>query len=274
MRHRVLLEAHGGLKMPKVVAEIGPGDSIGVGLAALIAGAERYYGFDVMAYSIPALEQQIFEELVELFAKEEPIPGEEEFPSIKPRLDSYAFPSHIFSKAYLKEVLLPERIERLREALKGRNKDSTDIISYKVPWSEDHILEPRSVDWIFSQAVLEHVEDLEQSYTAMANWLKPGGVTSHQIDFRCHGASPFWNGHWAFSPFIWKLIKGSALYLLNRKTYEDHVALMKKNGFHFCYEQRSIGENGLPVKKLAAAYRNLSAKNLETSGAFIIGRIK
>ena len=46
-----------------------------------------------------------------------------------------------------------------------------------------------SVDMILSQAVMEHVEHLEQTYEAMRHWLKPGGLASHAIDFKSHGTA-------------------------------------------------------------------------------------
>ncbi|HEX7007424.1 MAG TPA: hypothetical protein VF274_09800, partial [Alphaproteobacteria bacterium] len=50
LRHLVMLHRTGAPTDPRVVAEIGPGASIGAGLSALLAGAETYYGFDIKAY--------------------------------------------------------------------------------------------------------------------------------------------------------------------------------------------------------------------------------
>ncbi len=270
MRHFVLLKESGLRDFPKVVAEIGPGESIGVGLAALIAGAERYYGFDVISYSIPEREEKIFEELIELFSKKTPIPDEHEFPAIKPILKTYSFPSHIFSDSYLENTLNPKRIEKIRQALKLKEKGSTGAVSYKAPWFEESITEKNSVDWIFSQAVMEHVEDLDGSYRSMATWLKKDGIMSHQIDFKSHGLSPFWNGHWSFSSIIWKLTKGNSPYLLNRKTYEEHCTYLKENHFHILYKQLIKMADGLSKKFLAKKYQKFSKDVLETAGAFII----
>ena len=38
------------------------------------------------------------------------------------------------------------------------------------------------MDFLYSQAVLEHVEDLDNTYKAMQKWLKPSGFISHTID--------------------------------------------------------------------------------------------
>src|SRR5579872_6912526 len=51
MRHLVALGKHGFSIEGSVIGELGPGDSIGTGLAGLLAGAERYVGLDIVPYS-------------------------------------------------------------------------------------------------------------------------------------------------------------------------------------------------------------------------------
>jgi hypothetical protein len=69
---------------PKVVAELGPGDSLGIGLAALVSGAEKYFALDVVEYTNIERNLKIFDELVTLFKNKEDIPGEQEFPEVRP----------------------------------------------------------------------------------------------------------------------------------------------------------------------------------------------
>src|SRR5688500_16786253 len=38
---------------PSAIAELGPGESLGVGIAWLLSGASRFYAFDVVAHSNP-----------------------------------------------------------------------------------------------------------------------------------------------------------------------------------------------------------------------------
>src|SRR5436190_21863913 len=51
MRHMVLLQRHGFSVKEAAVGELGPGDSIGTGLAAVLCGARRYVGCDAVTYS-------------------------------------------------------------------------------------------------------------------------------------------------------------------------------------------------------------------------------
>ena len=62
-------------------------------------------------------------------------------------------------------------------------------LRYAAPWRDASVMQPGSLDLIFSQAVMEHVDDLPATYAACRDWLRPGGLMSHQIDFRCHGTA-------------------------------------------------------------------------------------
>ena len=106
-------------------------------------------------------------------------------------------------------------------------------------------MERESVDMLYSQAVLEHVDDLPGTYRAMRLWVKNGGMLSHSIDFRCHSTANDWNGHWQYSDRIWRLIRGKRSYLLNREAYSAHVDLLKDNGFELTLKQTDIAESRL-----------------------------
>ena len=81
------------------MVELGPGDSLGIGLAALLSGVERYIALDVIQYASDAQNLRIFEELIALFKDRAPIPDEAEFPLVRPLLPSYAFPADLVTSA-------------------------------------------------------------------------------------------------------------------------------------------------------------------------------
>ena len=148
--------------------------------------------------------------------------------------------------------------------------DAADsMIRYKAPWFESDVVETESVDMIYSQAVLEHVDDLGGSYEMLYSWLKPSGFMSHQIDYKCHGTADEWNGHWTYSDFVWKLLRGHRRFLLNRKPFSTHINLMKEAGFSIVYEKKVKSPSKLDAKDLAHRFRNISEDDLTTSGAFI-----
>jgi len=76
LRHLTRAAENGLETDPRAVAELGPGDSIGIGIAAVLTGAERYFAFDVVAHANTPRNLAIFDGLVDLFRAEVNIPGE------------------------------------------------------------------------------------------------------------------------------------------------------------------------------------------------------
>ena len=267
MRHVVKLNTATGVHVPETVAELGPGDSIGIGLCALLCGAERYVGLDVVRFADLSGNLDVLDELVSLLAARTPIPDDTEFPRVKPKLDSYAFPSYILDDDTLTRALAPERVAALREQVQS---GTGDRISYAAPWYAGEHIEANSIDWIFSQAVLEHVDDLDGAYQAFSTWLKPDGIMSHQIDFKCHNMARLWNGHWAAPDWLWRVVRGRRPYLLNREPISTHMDLLDHHGFSVVDVERVASDDGYDRDRLPGRFQGLSDLDLTTSGAFVI----
>ncbi|MDQ3534660.1 MAG: methyltransferase domain-containing protein [Bacteroidota bacterium] len=243
----------------KTVAELGPGDSIGTGLTALLSGAEKYLALDVVDFSNVARDLEIFEELLILF-KSKAQPGY----GIK-------YPTHLFNDSHLEMALDETRIERIRQSIISNSNN--DMIIKFIPWINKDIAQINSVDFIFSQAVMEHVENISETYKQMSFWLKPGGVISHQIDYWSHDTAKKWNGHWSYSDELWKIIKGnySSLFI-NRHPHSDHIIEMQKHCFEIVSEKKSLSYSGLSKKELAKKFKNMTDEDLLTTSALIQAR--
>src|SRR5262245_18821108 len=116
LRHLVMASSQGLDANPAAVAELGPGDSFGTGLAALLCGAERYTALDAAQYANPVANARVFEKLVELFRARAPIAGGGEYAEVKPQLDDYAFPHWLLDAARIERALEPGRLDRIRRA--------------------------------------------------------------------------------------------------------------------------------------------------------------
>lgn len=268
LRFMVLAHENGLATNPGIIAELGPGDSVGIGLAALISGADKYYAFDVVEYANRERNLAVYDELVKLFKNEEDIPGIDEFPDVIPHLDSYSFPRHILTGDRLRRALDDDRLESIRRSIASMNKTGS-MIHYKAPWYDADVVETDSIDMIFSQAVLEHVDDPEFAYEKMHQWLKPGGSMLHSIDFRSHGYADEWNGHWKYSDFTWKLIKGNRRYTLNRLPHSRHIKFMKELGFQMKCDLMNRLPSKISLRDLAPRFRYMDESDLTTSTAFI-----
>jgi len=274
LRHLVMAQRNGLPTDPEVIAELGPGDSLGIGLCAVLTGVRRYLAFDVVRYADTTRNIQVFDELVDLLRSRAAIPGEDDYPLVDPRLDSYEFPADILTDKRLAGTLAPDRIAAAREALLrlGEAPAAGIEISYVAPWHDPDVVRLGSVDMIVSQAVLEHVTDLPLTYRAMHQWLKPGGAVAHSIDFRSHTYAREWNGHWAYSDRAWRLTVGNRPFLLNREPVSTHLRLLAENAFEIVHSQARRSENGIVRERLAPRFRGMSDNDLATQAVFVQAR--
>ncbi len=267
LHHLVLARRNGLAGDLRVVAELGPGDSLGTGLAALLSGADRYYAFDVISYANPEMNLRILEELRELYARREPV-SNRELNSPTFRLD--AFPAEELPADELNRALAGERIEALRAAVRTPGEEHDDVlVAYEPDWLRANAAPEEQAQLLISQAVLEHVDDLAGAYAAMYRWLAPGGFTSHEIDLRSHNFARSWNGHWTLSDPSWALIRGRRRYAINREPLSTHLRLLEQAGFRIVHVKRLTQPTEISRGKLAPRFRDLDDEDLTTSTALI-----
>ena len=268
LKHLTLLWENGMRSIPNILAELGPGDSLGVGLAAMLSGVNNYYALDVVRHSNIEINLKILDELVALFESrsERPTKG---WPDFDKYLDDNLFPGHILNDDLLKASLSEKRIAAIRYALENPEHQNNEVtIKYMVPWSyDDSIIENDTVDVILSHSVLETV-DLESTYKAFYSWLKPKGMMSHQIGFSS-GLSETWNGYRVYSEFLWKIISGKKPFVMNRQPHSVHIDLIMKNGFNVICDLTRYRADGIQKSDLSNYWKNITDDDLTCSGAFI-----
>lgn len=274
LRHLAMARASGLPDHPRVVAELGPGDSLGIGVMALLVGASRYVGLDLVEYAHTERNLYILDEMVALLRNRAAIPDDSEFPEVKPYLPSYAFPAAMLTEARLSHCLSDARLSAIRRAVEhvGETMEAAGEkirIEYRAPWFDPAVIRRESIDMVYSQAVLEHVDDLATTYAALAAWLKPGGVASHQVGFVSHGITPEWNGHWTISDPVWKLIRGRRPYLLNREPASTHVRMLRDSGLEIVNEVRVHKPSDISRARLASRFRSFTDDDLTTKAVFL-----
>lgn len=269
LRHLIHARNCGLSGIPETVAELGPGGSIGCGLAALLSGASRYYALDAVNMISIDENVRVFDELGDLFLSRASIPDDDEFPEIYPPLDSYEFPSTVLTDDLLGKSLNRRRIQQIRDSI-----SDGDMITYRAPWSDPSCIPTESVDLIYSQAVLEHVDDLPTVYRCMQTWLRPGGYSSHAIDFRSHGMSDAWNGHWTCGDLLWKAIRGKRPYLINRAPCSTHVDLQRAHGFDVAAQIAKSTDSEIRRSDLSRRFARMCDSDLATRVVFLVARRK
>ena len=270
LRHLSFLHRHGLPTTFETVAELGPGDSLGVGLAALLSGAGRYIALDAARYADGARNLQILEELIALFRNRAPIPDHLEFPLLQPSLDSYTFPADLLTSTRLGAALIPARLDMIRAAVAnaGTSLHDRGPVYYIAPWKPG-LVENGTVDLVLSQTVLEFPQDLAGIYAETCRWLKPGGIMSHEIDFKSVGMTVEWNGHWSCSDALWRLVAGRRRHRLNREPHSTHIALLQRMGCRVVCDERTVRPSGITRAQLAPRFRHLTDDDLTTSSALI-----
>jgi len=241
-------------------------------LLARLAGAEKYYALDVIRYSNTERNLKVFEELVKLFRAKTPIPHNDEFPNMRPKLEQFSFPGHILTDDKLAELLDEKRLDKIRDSIRSCEQKEQftggSMISYQVPWADASVIQKESVDMIISQAVLQHVNDLKGTYYSMNAWLRKDGLMSHNIDLKSMGSSDLWYGHWTYSDLEWKIVKGRKKYLINREPYSVHIRLADEHGFKVTHEIKDI--EALPDRnEFSSNFRNLNEEDMRISSLFM-----
>lgn len=256
--------------MPETVAELGPGDSLGIGLAALLSGCQSVVALDIIKYWDIKRNLKIFDELTLLFKQKASIPDNTEYPKVGPLLDNYDFPVNILSNETLKESLSEERISAIRKEIHEIDNPKNQFIKYNIPWHDDKIINKETIDFVYSQAVLEHVEDLEGTYAGIYKWLKKDGVMSHTIDFKSHGTSKSWNGYRTYSEFEWWIVEGGKAYVINRIPYSKNIELQKKYNFKIIKNVPVKMENKIPKRYFSKRFKDLSEEDMTTSSVYLL----
>jgi hypothetical protein len=269
VRHLTLLHAHGMTATPRTVADFGPGESMGVGLAALLSGAEQCFGLDVLPFSNPEQNLRTLEGLVRLFRDRAPR-SDKGWPNVNAYLDERLFPSQILTEPLLERTLAADRVRDIRRAIVAPSPSNPIRVEYKAPWSDPSVIEAESIDLITSQSVLEHVVDLPGAYRALFEWLKPGGWMSHQIDLKAHNLTHRWNGFRACSENVWKLATGRRPYIINREPASVHLRLMEQAGFRVIAQQGYSRQDGIRRDQLAPRWSDISDEDLNCAGLYVI----
>jgi len=276
LRHQALIEKAVPGHRPRTVVEIGPGESLGVGYAALMSGADRYIALDAVERLVPQRDLAVLDEIASLFERRAAIPNEKQFPNLLPALRSYAFPKKLFADDGPRPIRVDhDRVESIRSELYARPSVLYDDrpFSYLAPWTE-RTVDRGSVDLVLTQAALQDIahgsrhSQLADTFAAMAKWLKPGGVLSHQIDFSLPGGDT-WNHHWAHSDATWMMMRANRPLFANREPLSTYLALCEENGCEVVSLKR-VEQEGLTRERMAARFRDLPERDVRTSSAHLI----
>ncbi len=272
LKHLSLASAHGLTAPPRVLVEIGPGPCLGTGAAALLAGTDEYHAIDIAPpVDIARCREQLNQTHTMLQQRRGgPNAG---WPDYSHLLDDLGFPSHILTAALLERCLRPERVEAIERALTASDGRAGGITCRRaVSGRGENPVPAGAADFVLSHAVMAHVDNPAEMYAAMARWLKPEGMTSHQIDFSSMRLTRTWNGSWAVPEWQWRCLRGRRPYLINRQPLSIHLAQMDDAGLDLVDVITRSRPDGITRAQLAPRWRRLSEADMNCCSAFVIAR--
>jgi SAM-dependent methyltransferase len=257
---------------PRTVAELGPGDSLGLGIAALLTGADRYFALDVIKHASTESNLRTLEVISGLLRDRAPRPAKG-WPDIDVHMDASLFPHGILTEPRLAAAMSEQRLESLRAQLSGKPANDAGIeLAYRVPWADREVVEEGSVDLVVSHAVLEHVVDIKATYRALYQWLRPGGVMSHYIDLSAHQLTDRFNGFRSIPEPVWRLMNGRRPYFINRIPCSDHLREIAECGFELVAVHKHLREDGIARSRLSSKWKDIADEDLRCMEVFIQAR--
>ena len=136
------------------------------------------------------------------------------------------------------ECLLARMEAQARERADAAIVRVNGVITGFVPDSVTYLVCPNGLaglenaaDMIISRAVLEHVNDLEATFSDMYRCLRPGATAVHQVDLKSHGLHRRNRLDFlAWSPLLWKYMY-SAKGVPNRWRINTYRQLIRDTGF-------------------------------------------
>jgi predicted SAM-dependent methyltransferase len=126
----------------------------------------------------------------------------------------------------------------------------------------------QSVDFCFSNAVLEHIQKNDMTLLAreLVRVLRPDGICVHRVDLQDHLSGQLNNLR--FSEKLWesRIFRNAGLYT-NRIRFSEMVMLFEKAGFT-CEVPRVINWDQLPTpkSKMNTSFRSLPDDELRVKG--------
>ena len=217
----------------KVVLEVGPGDSMGMGLLFLAHGAKKVYLVDRFKH--------IF-------------------------WDDY---DAIYYRNFLSEISNQDVPNRsvVKEALRIKNGKiilNPDLLEYRLGDAAKIPLEDSSVDFLFSNAVVEHVRHAELAVQEFARVTKDSGFNVHEVDLRDHFFSKEPLRLLSYSDWLWDFMTCNRPGYSNRLRCSDYCKIFKSNKFIIerLFHTRTIEQTQVVSLKLSSKFKEYPLEEL------------
>lgn len=130
---------------------------------------------------------------------------------------------------------------------------------------EDVPLPDESFDFIVSHAAFEHFRNPGVACREISRLLRPGGVTTHEVDFRNHRDFSRPLDHLSYPGWLWRAIIAHRPHATNRWRMSDVIAGFQRNGLQVV---EAIVSKSVPVTEhqRGRLHRRFRSKSLDDLG--------
>ena len=181
----------------KIILEIGPGNFLATGLLYLALGAKKVYLLDRFKHIFWDMKAIAFH---------------------KALLDEIAKRNYPYQEAVNESVTITKNSIEL----------NPDLIEYRLGDAAELPFENESIDFIFSNAVMEHIHNPEDVVKEFYRVTKAGGLNSHEIDLRDHFVKSTPLRLLKYSDTLWNLMAWNRPGYTNRLRFSDWIMLFKR----------------------------------------------
>lgn len=202
------------------IGEVGNGGSLGVAFCALLAGSKEYYSFELRTHISLNEQKKMLHNIYRLLKEKTAI---KRYSNLNIPIDNNSFPDTLIqTTSFEQERIYSELLIDIDNKL-----TNSKYIKLIPDWEKQNSL---NLSFIYSRAVMEHVNCPANVYDSIAKHLKHGGHTFHDIELHSHGITDSMNGHIKIPNYLWILIHGNRKYFLNRYKWNDHIKSLQDKG--------------------------------------------
>jgi len=231
--------------LPNVILELGPGNTVGFGLVAMLLYESDYMSLDIGEFFDPTVNlvalDEIYEQLsagtfdssdisINFMPKNHNTIQVRDIQKLSPSGTTISDRYYLL-RSRIQEPLPYPLKERWTTPILQKETSSIFLSSRRIP-------DPTRVEAVFSQAVLEHIDDLPGLFIHLVSTGAPGAIHSHHVDLSCHDLTREWNGHWAFSEAQWRIIRGRRPQFINRATESYLLTLFNNLDLPILHQER------------------------------------
>ena len=213
------------------VLELGPGDSVFTAVIAKVMGAKKVWLVDAGAFAVT--DMRAYQALFALLRK-----------------DGFPLSQTLNPKSFT-EVLSQCNATYLTDGVRSLG-----------------LLHNQSVDFCFSNAVLEHIPKRDMTLLAreLLRVLRPGGICVHRVDLQDHLGGRLNNLRFSESMWESRFFRNAGFYT-NRIRFGEMVSLFEQAGF-ICSMPRVVYWDQLPTPRhsMNALFNSLPDDDLRVKG--------